>query len=70
MVVVYPVGVPAVLVWWLFKHRHALASPDRESIPEVQSCSDLWQPYKRDKFYYEASGTRGLVRGGRGGVET
>lgn len=53
MVVVYPIGFPAVLGWWLFRHRHALSSEVREQDPELRSCSIMWEPYKCDKYFYE-----------------
>lgn len=55
MVVVYPVGIPCVFGWWLFKYRHELRDEDRESKPELQPLADLWEPYKREKYYYEVS---------------
>lgn len=53
MVVVYPIGFPSVLGWWLFRHRHALSSQDREQKPELRSCFIMWEPYKPDKYFYE-----------------
>ncbi|CAM9719610.1 unnamed protein product, partial [Sphacelaria rigidula] len=53
MVLLYPVGTPAVFSWLLFRHRHSLVLEDREEKPELRSCADLWEPYKNDKYYYE-----------------
>ncbi|CAM9844184.1 unnamed protein product [Scytosiphon promiscuus] len=53
MVVVYPLGVPCVFGWWLFKHRHELTETDRANNTGLRPLADLWEPYKRDKYYYE-----------------
>lgn len=53
MVMVYPVGVPCVFAWWLFKHRHELTKKDRASKAELRPLADLWEPYKRKNYYYE-----------------
>ena len=53
MVVVYPVGFPCVFGWWLFKYRNELTEEDRRTNPEIRPLADLWEPYKRDKYYYE-----------------
>ncbi|CAM9759611.1 unnamed protein product [Laminaria digitata] len=53
MVMVYPVGFPCVFGWWLFKYRNELTEEDRQANPEIRPLADLWEPYKRDKYYYE-----------------
>ncbi|CAM9448508.1 unnamed protein product, partial [Hapterophycus canaliculatus] len=53
MVIVYPVGVPCIFGWWLFKYRHELTEEDRARNAELRPLADLWEPYKRDKYYYE-----------------
>ncbi|CAN0038308.1 unnamed protein product, partial [Hapterophycus canaliculatus] len=53
MVMVYPVGIPCVFGWWLFKYRSELTEDDRQSNPDLKPLVDLWEPYKQDKYYYE-----------------
>lgn len=57
MVIVYPVGFPCAFAWWLFRHRHELKDDEqRRSNPRIRPAADLWEPYKRDKYYYEVGG--------------
>lgn len=53
MIVVYPVGFPFIFGRWLFKHRYDLAKEDRQRRPELRALVDLWEPYKRETYYYE-----------------
>lgn len=55
MVVVYPLGIPAVFAWWLISNRHELktrveTSPTADSLEPMK---DLWEPYKPKRYYYE-----------------
>ena len=58
MVLVYPVGVPAVFAWMLFINRDGIRSAgdttDGSRVhPESEAIKDLWAPYKRSRYYYE-----------------
>ena len=59
MMLVYPVGIPAVFAWALFINRDGIksvaGSNDRtqEVPPEPEAIKDLWAPYKRSRYYYE-----------------
>lgn len=56
MILVYPVGIPLLYGYFLYKNRRVLKSEvegDRETSPQVQQISDLWAPYKPGRFYYE-----------------
>lgn len=54
MVVVYPVGFPCAFGWWLFKHRQELkCEEDRALNPKLRPAADLWEPYRRQRYYYE-----------------
>lgn len=54
MVLIYPVGIPCVFGWWLWQHRYELkTAPDRKASLRLKPAADLWEPYKRDKYYYE-----------------
>lgn len=55
MVMVYPVGIPCVFGWWLFKHHRELKEENRASNAELKPLADLWQPYTRSKYYYEVN---------------
>ncbi|CAM9935287.1 unnamed protein product [Ectocarpus sp. 6 AP-2014] len=61
-VLVYPVGIPCVFGWWLFKNRHELKQEDRESQAELRPAADLWEPYKPSAYYYEVRPFCGGVR--------
>ena len=58
MVLVYPVGIPAVFAWALFINRDGIKSVAETSDvsrvpPEAEAIKDLWAPYKRSRYYYE-----------------
>ncbi|CBJ31472.1 conserved unknown protein [Ectocarpus siliculosus] len=53
MILVYPVGIPCVFGWWLFKHRHELKQEGRERRAVLKPAADLWEPYKPSTYYYE-----------------
>lgn len=67
MVVVYPLGIPAVFALWLISNRHELktrveTSPTADSLEPMK---DLWEPYKPRRYYYEVlkCGRRILLTG-------
>ena len=58
MIVVYPVGIPAVFAWALFMNRDGIKSlvgitGNSRVTPELETIKDLWVPYKRSRYYYE-----------------
>ncbi|CAB1118550.1 unnamed protein product [Ectocarpus sp. CCAP 1310/34] len=55
MIVLYPVGIPALYAGLLFRDRDVLRKDEanREDPPRVTSTSHLWEPYKPSAFYYE-----------------
>ena len=58
MMLVYPVGIPAVFAWALYINRDGIksvaVSTDRSQVPpEPEAIKDLWAPYKRSHYYYE-----------------
>ena len=54
MMLVYPFGIPAFFAFLLFKNRTLLLDKaDRADELSVRSISDLWEPYKTSRFYYE-----------------
>lgn len=66
MVVVYPVGIPALYAFLLFTNRTVLQDArkrDREI--NAKSTADLWKPYKPSQFHYEVieCGRRILLTG-------
>lgn len=56
MVLVYPIGIPAVFAWWRTSNRQDLVK-DRSSgttTPEnLRPMKDLLEPYKPRRYYYE-----------------
>ena len=58
MVLVYPVGIPAVFAWVLFINRDGIKSVEDNTNgsrvpPESEAIKDLWKPYKPSCYYYE-----------------
>ena len=58
MILVYPVGIPAVFAWVLFKYRKSITrvaeTANRTRVPlEAEAIKDLWAAYKRSRYYYE-----------------
>ena len=54
MVVLYVIGIPAFYGLLLYKNRETLSkNVDREEDESVKPITDLWQPYRPDRFYYE-----------------
>ena len=64
MTVLYTLGIPALYACILFKDRHLLAnkndsstergsSDERENNLRLRATSNLWKPYKPERFYYE-----------------
>ena len=54
MVIIYPVGIPALYSLLLFRNRSVLTDENRrENDVYVQSTSNLWKPYKPSRFYFE-----------------
>ena len=56
MIVVYPLGLPLALSWWLFKHREELRDPGRKDNYRIRPAADLWGSYTRERYYYEVGG--------------
>ena len=52
MVVVYPLGVPALSGWWLWRNRRALQSPTRSENPHLEPAKALWESYKGNRWYF------------------
>ena len=64
MTVLYTLGIPALYACILFKDRHLLAnknnsstdkggSDERENNLRLCATSNLWKPYKPERFFYE-----------------
>ena len=54
MIFLYPVGIPSLYAFVLFSNRHVLRdTQSRMESSVVRSMSDLWKPYKPQRFYYE-----------------
>ena len=56
MIMVYPIGIPAVFAWLLVSNRHSIAKAsagDRLALERVQPIKDLWEPYKPRRFFFE-----------------
>lgn len=54
MIMLYPVGIPALYACILFRNSDILRDKSRrEESFVVRSVSNLWKPYKPRRFYYE-----------------
>lgn len=53
MVIIYPVGIPAVFSWWLVRNRKHLQMPDRQAIAHIKPFSNIWGTYRPSRYYYE-----------------
>ena len=66
MIILYPVGIPALYAGLLFSNRRALRNEkSREESHFARAISDLWKPYKPQRFYYDVieCGRRFLIAG-------
>ncbi|CAM9416172.1 unnamed protein product [Ectocarpus sp. 13 AM-2016] len=52
MVLVYPLGIPALFGWWLRRNRHDLRSPSRAEIADLEPAKALWESYKGGRWYF------------------
>lgn len=53
MACVYPIGVPAVFTWLLFRNREELVKENRETVAHLQPLSGIWGSYRPSRYYYE-----------------
>ena len=54
MIMLYPVGIPALYAGLLFNNRRILKDDkSREESHFATPISDLWKPYKPQRFYYD-----------------
>ena len=54
MIVLFPIGIPAFYAYLLFRSHSTLIDRDRRGNDiSVEPISDLWNPYKPSRFYYE-----------------
>ena len=54
VVMMYPIGIPALYAVLLFSNHHVLRDEqDRGESAVARLTSDLWKPYKPHRFYYE-----------------
>lgn len=53
MIAVYPVGIPLLYAALLYTNRSHLTHPKREENDSVRSFQDLWEPYRKNRYYYE-----------------
>lgn len=66
MILLYPVGIPVFYAALLFRNRSVFIDKvGREQDFSVKTTTDLWKPYKPDRFYYEVveCGRRILLAG-------
>lgn len=53
MLVVYPLGIPALFLWWLVHNREHLQRSDREANAHLKPFYSIWGTYKPRRYYYE-----------------
>lgn len=52
MAVLYPLGIPALFGWWLWRNQGALRSPSRSDNPHLEPAKALWESYKGSRWYF------------------
>lgn len=52
MVLVYPLGIPALFGWWLSRNRRDLQSPSRAEMLHLEPAKALWESYRGDRWYF------------------
>ena len=65
MIILYPVGIPALYAGLLFSNRRVMRDEKSREEYFARSISNLWKPYKPQRFYYEVveCGRRILLTG-------
>ncbi|CAN0415640.1 unnamed protein product [Ectocarpus sp. 12 AP-2014] len=53
MIGVYPVGIPLVFAIVLWRKRSRLTVADRDDDVTIEPMKELWQPYRKDVYFYE-----------------
>ncbi|CAM9578389.1 unnamed protein product, partial [Phaeothamnion confervicola] len=59
MALIYPIGIPAIYACMMWRQRHSIAvdrmvpEATRLADPSIQTTRFLWQPYKREVFWWE-----------------
>lgn len=53
MAVVYPIGIPALIMWWLRRNRNHLTTSNRETTVHLQPFSGVWSTYRPSRYYFE-----------------
>ena len=53
MLIVYPLGIPALFCWWLVRNRNALKMPDRQTKEHLKPFNSIWGPYRPSRYYFE-----------------
>ena len=53
MLIVYPLGIPALFCWWLVRNRNALKMPDRQTMEHLKPFNSIWGPYRPSRYYFE-----------------
>lgn len=54
MAVIYPIGIPVIITWWLLRNRNHLKTSDRETIAHLQPFSAVWSSNRPSRYYFEA----------------
>jgi hypothetical protein len=57
MILLYPLGIPALYSYLLYKHRESAKQDDelREADPTLSSTRFLWSPYTPDAYWWEVA---------------
>ncbi|CAM9411640.1 unnamed protein product [Sphacelaria rigidula] len=53
MILIYPVGIPAMFAWWLIRDDKDLKDESGRTMPHLQPSRNLWEPYKPSAYWYE-----------------
>lgn len=53
MLIVYPLGIPALFWWWLVRNRKYLKLSDRQAMAHLTPFNSIWGTYRPSRYYYE-----------------
>ncbi|CAM9209542.1 unnamed protein product, partial [Laminaria digitata] len=53
MVLVYPVVIPVLFLWWLVRNQHDLTKTDRKKLKHLKPWRSLWAAYRPARFYFD-----------------
>ena len=53
MVLLYPLGIPLICMWWVNEHQDELRRVDRDTIVALKPFQSIWAAYKPRRYFFE-----------------